>query len=108
MTTSYDLYVVACTDLDQGRHLLEPALGVTLQPHESGFHGGEYFRLGDGGHEHFIFKRNFDGAAEEWAEPEFQAARFLLYVNETGRGAELRARLGAVSGVTHLRTDRFD
>lgn len=56
MTDRYDLYAVACADLDQGRRLLEPALDGTLQPHESGFHGGQYFRLGDVGHEHVIFQ----------------------------------------------------
>ena len=44
MTTAYDLYAIEAADLQGARRIVESALALTLAAHESGFHGGEYFR----------------------------------------------------------------
>lgn len=45
----HDLYGIQVDDLEQARVQVEAALGVSLRPHESSYHGGDYFRLGAGG-----------------------------------------------------------
>lgn|SRR5678815_366455 len=92
---TYDLYGVFADDIEDARSLVEQVLGITLQPHESGYRGGLYFRLHDVGKEHFILQRNFDAHEEEWLEPEHTEMPFILYVNETSRSRELQDALGA-------------
>ena len=108
MTTVYDLYAVGGASLEEARRVVEAALNLCLLAHESGFHGGEYFRSGQASGEHFILKRNWDPFDEEWAEPSHQSASYLLYVNKTTRSAELRERLEEDEGVVHLRRKVFD
>lgn len=100
---TYDLYGLSCRNLEEAKARVEPALGVTLIAHESGYHCGDYYRYKDVGEEHFILQRNFDDLEGEWTEPANQDQPLLLYVNETDRSAELRDALEQVDGVVRLR-----
>ena len=99
----YDLYGVACSDLEEARAKVEPVLGVSLVAHESDYHCGEYYGYRDVGEEHFILQRNYDSFDTEWTEPDSQDKPFLLYVNETDRSNELREALERVDGVALLK-----
>lgn len=90
---TFDLYGLQTETLEAARDAIEAALGSQLVAHESGYHGGAYYRLGQAGAEHFILQRNYDEFDEEWAEPLFKDYSFLLYVNESGRREELEMRL---------------
>lgn len=67
--------------------------------HESGYRGGEYYRLGDVGGEHFILQKNFDEVDGEWTEPTWRECRLLFYANETERAGFIRAALVGVAGL---------
>jgi hypothetical protein len=73
------------------------------QAHESGYRGGEYYRLDSPKGENLLVQRNYDEFDDEWAEPAHQAAPFILYVNGTRRHEEPRQRLVAVPRITALR-----
>jgi hypothetical protein len=82
---TYLLFGIECDDLQNARSQLEHALGLTLDLHESGYRGGEYYRRGDVGDEHFILQRNFDDVEMEWAEPSCSECGLIFYANETER-----------------------
>lgn len=90
---TYDLYGIDVPDLDAARRLVEGILGIRLVAHESGYHNGAYYRLGDVGSEHFILQRNHDTFEDEWTEPDFKEKTFLLYVNETARSEKIATAL---------------
>ena len=71
--------------------------------HESGYHCGSYYRLGDVGTEHFILQRNHDTFENEWTESDFKEKIFLLYINETSRSEEIAAALLADRAFARLR-----
>ena len=71
--------------------------------HESGYHCGDYFRLGDTGAEHFILQQNYDSFENEWTEPEHQRIKFLLYVNETLRSEAIAAAFASEAGIELIR-----
>src|SRR4051812_25426941 len=88
---SFDLY--GCShhnDLLAARRALEQALALSFVAHESSYHGGDYYRCGAVGSEHFILKRNHDERENEWAESQLQEYALLLYVNETLRAEDLQ------------------
>lgn len=96
-TKTYILFGFPGEDIHEACRAVETALNVRMTLHESGYRCGEYFRLGDVGTEHFILQKNFDDLEGEWTEPAFQDYGLLFYVNETERGPEIRAALGAVA-----------
>src|SRR5687767_9068848 len=100
---TYDLYGIDATDLDAARRLVEGLLELRLVAHESSYHCGDYYRLGDVGAENFILQHNYDSFEVEWTEPEFQEKKFLLYVNETSRSAHIAAALTTDQSVKLLR-----
>ena len=105
MTVTHDLYGIAAQTLDQARSTVERGLRISMSRHESSW-CGDYFRAGMSGGEHFILQPNYDAVEDEWAEPKYKAAQFLLYVNETQRAAALRSILGDLPHVTYLRSGR--
>ena len=92
--TTYLLFGVTGNDIRESCDAVGGASGIQMMPHESDYRGGEYFRFGDTGVEHFILQRNFQDDEGEWVEPAFQKYHILLYVNETVRGAEIASALG--------------
>ena len=104
---AYDLYGVACSDLEEARAKVEPVLGVRLAVHESDCRCGEYYAHKRVGEQHFILQRNYDSFENEWTEPDSQDKSFLLYVNETDRCDGLRGALERVDGVALLKQEEI-
>ncbi len=103
MTPSSDLYSIHTASLSDARAQVEASLGLTLKEHESLYHGGVYYRLGDMGEEHFLVERNLDPLDDEAAELDFAQHSFLLRVNETPRAAQVQTLLQTHGGFTLLR-----
>jgi len=75
-----NLFSVSATDLAQARNLIESCMATKLIPHESEYHGGEYFR----GHDadvKLLLQENFVEDDGEPTETSFPLARLLLYVD---------------------------
>ncbi len=105
---TYDLFGFAAADLEDARTKIEEALKLKLALHESGFTGGEHYRSGEAGEEHFILERNFYPAENIWTEPDHRDIKFLLAANETPRGPKLEALLKAkIPGLKLIRRERF-
>lgn len=92
---TYLLLGIEGDDLGKARSQIERSLGIKMELHESGYRCGEYYRLGDVGHEHFILQRNFDEVEGEWTEPGCKECGLLFYANETDRAALICAALSS-------------
>lgn len=68
--------------LEDARRLVESALGVSLQAHESSYHCGDYYRLDFPKGASLILQQNYDSFDEEWTEESFQETPYLLYVSK--------------------------
>ena len=56
--------------LEGARELVEARLGITMVPHDSSFHGGDYYAFRGSRDEKFILQVNFDSCFDgDWAEP---------------------------------------
>jgi len=74
------LYGFAELNLSTAKEIVENALGILLEPHESGYRGGAYYRWTENGTE-IILQRNFDCLDNDLAEPEFPTATILMYLD---------------------------
>lgn len=99
---SYDLYSIQSESLEHARSIVEHALGVALLAHESGYRGGNYYRLDNPSTENLLLQPNRI-SDDEWAEPNHEGEPFLFYVNGTIRSDELYAKLTAVASVRRLK-----
>lgn len=105
---TYDLFGFTADDLHDARAKVEGALQVKLGMYESGFNGGEHYRLGAPGGEHFILERNFYPSENIWTEPDHRDIKFLFAANETSRGARLEEILkAAIPGLKLIRRERI-
>jgi hypothetical protein len=81
-----DLYGFLSEDLDEVARVIASSLGVHFSPHESLYHGGNYY-LGEDENASVTFRlqRNLDLLETEpgdaWAEPEFKRYPNLLYID---------------------------
>jgi len=89
----YDLYGFLSTDIDEAKNILEAALDIKFEAHDSSYQGGDYFRIGKTTDEHFVLKRNVDPYDDEPAEMSFPEHPILFYVNDTSRSADLQGRM---------------
>lgn len=89
----YDLYGFMSDDIEGARTILEFALGIQFNIRESDYQGGKYLQWGETNDEHFVLKRNVDPIDGEPAEMAFPVHQILLYVNDTGRSADLQERI---------------
>ena len=94
MTGSSSLYGFAELDLEGARSLVERALEVELQPHDSLYRGGDYYLLKEKDAD-IILQQNYDCLDHELAESNFPSARVLLYVDGERRAEEIAELLGA-------------
>jgi hypothetical protein len=92
-------------DIESCRALVERALGIAFEGHDSGFIG-EYYLAGLPGGENFELRANRD-AEGELVEPEFSSFPVLLYANETPRPAAISEALGHVRGLVMLRSEQI-
>ncbi|MGF6805646.1 hypothetical protein OKW30_000772 [Paraburkholderia sp. Clong3] len=96
--TIYDLYGSLSADIDEAKALLEAAIGIQFEAHDSSYQGGGYLRSGKVTGEHFVLKRNLDPFDDEPAELSFPDHAILLYVNDTLRSADLRNSITLMAG----------
>ena len=108
MMDCYDLYEVRAPSLLDARREVERVLGVVFGEHESGYHGGRYYRHGADDAEHLVLQVNFDSFEQELFEPDFSGVKLLLYVNNTRRPEELRAMLEGDGVAKRLRTEGLE
>jgi hypothetical protein len=92
---SADIYGAKSDDLEHVKFAIESKLHIQFEPHHSSYHGGDYYRNGDGSSEHFILQRNIDLIDNEPAESDFVDFPVILYVEETERSSEIRELLEA-------------
>lgn len=86
---SFDLYGFTQNDINTIRILVEKAVGILFEAHNSSYLGGNYYRCGVVDSEHFILQQNLDLVDNEPIEPEYSEFPVLLYVNRTKRPEEL-------------------
>ncbi len=86
------LYGFKNLNLEEAKSLLESSLHVKLAPHDSYYHGGDYYLLDEEDVE-LILQLNFDCLDEDLAEPDFPNANVLLYVDGSQRANEIAALL---------------
>ena len=78
---AHDLYGFQDQDLNALKAELERAFTLTMEKHDSLYHGGLYFRCTDKSGSVFRLQSNFGEIGDEWAEDEFQKHMTLLYVS---------------------------
>lgn len=78
---THDLYGFQDRDLNALKAKLERAFTLTMEKHDSLYHGGLYFRCTDKTGSVFRLQSNFGEVGDEWAEDEFQKYMTLLYVS---------------------------
>lgn len=101
---AYDLYGFEGLTLEAVRNCVQRALSIELNPHESSYHGGDYYRQGDTDSEHFILQKNRDIFDDLPIEAEFSHHSILLYVNRTDRSDAIsRLLLNSCEHVSLLR-----
>lgn len=103
-----DLYSLPTADIDAARQCVEEAFALQMEPHESDYRGGAYYRFteGDSG---LVLQENFLDDDGERVERQFPDATILLYVNaEAAQAAEYgRLLKGKMEGATLLRSDDY-
>jgi hypothetical protein len=86
------LFGLTATELDDGRAMVEGAVGLRMELHDSSFYGGDYFRGRGPGDEELILRYNYDDLDDEWTEPDHAQYPLLLLI-DTPRAAELQRAL---------------
>lgn len=98
----YDLYGIDAATLNDAAKLVVALLPLPFRPHDSSYIG-HYFLAGGEGDETFKLRENIDPDDGEPAEGNHASHKFLLYVDASGRGSDLRQTLQAHQGITLLR-----
>ncbi|HSI17469.1 MAG TPA: hypothetical protein VK980_06855 [Sphingomonas sp.] len=98
----YDLYAVDAPTLHDALIVVRGFLPLTFCAHESSFIG-DYFLADGQDDETFKIRENVDPDDGEAAEADFAGHQFLLYVDGTERGSDLRGLFEAHRSVTLLR-----
>jgi len=102
----FDLYGINVVSLDEAKEAVEGVLKVSLNPHDSSYHCGAYYRLDlpDGGS--IILQQNFDEYEDEWTEAGFREMPFLLYVSNHPSPDDVRESMNQeVLSSTFLKRD---
>ena len=98
----YDLYGIDAETLDDARMIVSSLTLLPFVAHESGYIG-DYFLASGQGEEELKLRENIDPLDGEPAERDFAGHRFLLFINGTERGGELRRMLQSDPRITLLR-----
>ena len=98
----YDLYGIDASTLNDAAKLIVALLPLPFRPHNSSYIG-EYFRAHGEGDETFKLRENIDPDDGEPAEADYPSHKFLLYVDGSGRGSDLRQTFRAHHSITLLR-----
>ena len=86
---TYDLFGLDVPSLEEGRELVESALGLELDPHESGYAGGDYYRFGRSGEENIVM-----GLWLFWPENPAKRASLISHLNIPRGSKVLKLRVG--------------
>jgi hypothetical protein len=101
----FDLFGSRQLQLSAAAGLIRSALGVEFELHESGYHGGDYYRsLGLEGDE-IIVQTNFEDDEGYLAETDFADYPTLVYVN--GGSEEVARTLRTIEGLDLLRSEEI-
>jgi hypothetical protein len=100
----YDTYGLTTKDLEEAKESLENLLGISLQPHESEYMGGLYYRTGLPGKESYVLQKN-DCEEEGWTEEEYQELGAILRVSKSTRADLVREVLlnSSPEKILHIR-----
>ena len=99
-----DLYGSTSRDLEKVKTAVEDALGCRLEPHESTYHGGDYYRAELISGESIVVQENVDPFDGKPAETKFPRYPSLVYVTNTSRTSEIQAAFkGGKIPITLLR-----
>lgn len=99
----FDLYGSRELDLAAAADVVARAVDAAAELHDSGYHGGDYYRItGHQGWE-ILVQENFEDEEGYLAEPDFPDHLVLVYVN--GAGDESSGRVSQVDGLEMLRSD---
>jgi hypothetical protein len=88
-----DLYGLRTDDLEAARVVAERVLGVTLEPRNSSYYGGDYYRKRSDNADDVILQINNDGEADGWAEPDYREFGVLLRVFSPADGDRYKKAL---------------
>lgn len=102
----YDVYGFESDDFEVARHIIEEALKIQFEAHDS-FYIGDYYRFRRDDGEEFLIKENFDEDLEDYREREFKEFPLLLYIEESTKEKveKYKAILSNLEGVTFLRRE---
>src|SRR5262245_30460737 len=100
---TYDLFGLTDGRLDNVRPIVERALAIEFEPHESTFLG-DYYLATITTDENIQLRNNLDPVDGDPAELEFAQVSILIYVNGTDRADEIaRALKSQLPSIIHLR-----
>jgi hypothetical protein len=105
MAQYFDLYGSKRLTIAQLRDVIENALGLMFEAHESSYKGGEYFRIVPREGEEFVIQSNnflLDNEIEV-AEPDYSDYAAIFWVAWTERADELREELAEINDLDFLR-----
>jgi hypothetical protein len=102
----YDLYGFSTDDIDVAKSIVERALNVKLEAHDSDF-VDDYFMLQTDEGEEIVLKENYSKEEDAYREPDFNGQAILLYIDELteGNSKVIEAALLSSGGVSLLRRD---
>jgi len=104
----FDVYGLNESTLEEACNLVEKALQIRMQAHESSYHCGNYFRLDLSNGANLILQQNYDSFDGEWTEESFKSSKYLLYVSKHDYPDEIKSlMLSEDSRVSFLRRDEI-
>jgi len=98
----YDLYGIDVATLNDAVMIVTALLKLPFYQHESSYVGDYFLADGEGG-ETFKVRENIDPDDGEPAETDYASHEFLLYVDGSDRGSDLRQMLQSDQSVKLLR-----
>ncbi|MCA1671733.1 MAG: hypothetical protein ABR608_06925 [Pseudonocardiaceae bacterium] len=99
----FDLYGWRSMPLAAAADLIARAVGVEFELHDSGYHGGDYYRSKCFGSEEILVQDNFEDEEGYLAEPNFPEHHTLVYIN--GASEKVARVLADVEDLEPLRSE---
>jgi hypothetical protein len=106
MTKRAELFGIDDGELDGTRKQVEKILELSLEAHESEYHGGDYFKL-SGADFNIVLQTNFIEDDGEPTEAEFPGVAILLYVNGERNCVDRMRAVLCQNGLKLLRSSTF-
>jgi hypothetical protein len=92
-----DLYGMKTDDLEEARILVEKTLAIELEPHNSSYHGGDYYSKKMENRDEILLQMNNDNDGEEgsWANEDYKDFGILLQVYSPEHGDDYKKALSS-------------